>query len=183
MIVDVVPGPIIIGILAIILFLLIGAIASILLVIKLITRKAKTKVNGEETQKIILIWKSNGLDLFILSFIPTLGLEGIIFFLFQYRERLFWENISLYQYCQQYFTKSNSLISSRVTLTKVPDYCYIFPLEIAYFGEWKNISFIFSKQKIVFAYSTSKCFFICDRIINIRLIGERENIFPSFIAK
>ncbi|HRT69454.1 MAG TPA: hypothetical protein P5173_04495 [Bacilli bacterium] len=52
MIIDVVPGPIIIGILAIILFLLIGAIASILLVIKLITRKAKkTKVNGEETQK------------------------------------------------------------------------------------------------------------------------------------
>ena len=41
MIIDVVPGPIIIGILALILFLVAGVLAIILLIIRAIARKAK----------------------------------------------------------------------------------------------------------------------------------------------
>jgi hypothetical protein len=87
--------------------------------------------------------------LFLALFL-TLGLEGIIFFLFQYRERLFWE-IFLYTNIASNILLNLIVYLLRVTLTKVPDYCYIFPLEIAViFGEWKIYHLFFPNKKRLF---------------------------------
>ena len=105
---------------------------------------------AKKLKKIILIWKSNGLDLFILSFIPYFRIRRHYLFLVSISRTIILGNISYTNIA------SNILLNLivyllRVTLTKVPDYCYIFPLEIAViFGEWKIYHLFFPNKKRLF---------------------------------
>lgn len=86
----------------------------------------------------------------LLALLLTLGLEGIIFSLFQYRERLFWE-IFLYSNIASNVLLNVIVYFLREVFVMVPDYCYIFPLEIVViFGEWKIYHLFFPSKKKLF---------------------------------
>ncbi len=104
-----------------------------------------------------------------LALLLTLMLEGIVFYLFYYRERLFWE-IFCYVNIASNVLLNVIVILLRKVLPDIPAYYYILPLEVlVILGEWKGYLLFFSnKRKLFLVTMTANVFSF---VIGILIFG------------